>query len=308
MISTREAFGCSLATLGEQYDFYVLDADLAKATMTIEFKKQFPERHIDMGIAEANMMGYAAGLASCGIPVFASSFAAFAAGRAYDQVRNGIVYPRLNVKIGATHGGVMIGADGGSHQCIEDLALIRVIPGMVVLHPSDEISTFACVKESLFYDGPVYMRFGRFATPTIYEQNEEFPIGGSKVIRDGDDAVLFSAGTIIHEALTASKRLGEEGIHLAVVDLYSVSPIDSETIIKYAKRTKKVVTLEDHSINGGLGGAVCEVLAETYPVRVKRLGIQGKFGQSGTPDELKKIYGIDADTIIFSVKEMMHCT
>ena len=305
MLSTREAYGFALASLGGDHDFYVLDADLAKATMTSVFREKFPERHFDMGIAEANMMGYAAGLASCGVPVFASSFAAFAAGRAYDQIRNGIAYPGLNVKIVATHGGVMIGQDGGSHQCVEDLALMRTIPGMVVLHPSDEVSTFACVEAALHWQGPVYLRLGRFASPVLYGKEEKFSIGGSKVLRIGDDAVVFAAGTIITEALEAAERLERRGIHTAVVDLYSVSPIDAQTVLYWAGRTGRFVTLEDHNIQAGLGSAVCEVLAEKLPTRGKRLGVRLKFGQSGAPEDLKRMYQIDAESVENAVTELM---
>lgn len=298
MLSTREAYGLALAEFGAQYDFYVLDADLAKATQTIKFKEKYPERFIDMGIAESNMMNFAAGISSCGVPVFASTFAAFAAGRAYDQVRNGIAYPNCNVKIGATHGGVLIGADGGSHQCIEDISLMRTIPNMTVLCPCDVEETYACVKAALQKDGPVYLRFGRLGTPDVYEKGTlDFEIGKGRVVLDGADVTIIAVGDMVYRSVEAAGLLKKEGIVAAVIDMASVKPIDEKLILTYAKKTGAVVTAEDHNVIGGLGGAVAEVLSRDLPTPMEFVGIQDRFGCSGSPTELEKLYGLDIEAI-----------
>lgn len=305
MLSTREAYGLALCEYGEKYDFYVLDADLAKATQTIKFKEKYPERFFDMGIAESNMMNFAAGMSSCGTTVFASTFAAFAAGRAYDQIRNGIAYPNCNVKIGATHGGVLIGADGGSHQCIEDMALMRTIPNMTVLCPCDTEETFACVRAALEKDGPVYLRFGRVGTPDIYEKGElEFEIGKGQVVRDGMDATIIAVGDMVFRGLEAAKILEREGICTAVIDMASIKPIDSDLVCRYAQKTGCIVTAEDHNVVGGLGGAVAEVLAKECPTPMEFVGVQDQFGRSGTPGELEKFYDLTAEAIAVAVKRV----
>ena len=303
MLSTREAYGLALAALGETYEFYVLDADLAKATQTVQFAKKYPERFLDMGIAEGNMMNFAAGMSSCGKPVFASTFAAFAAGRAYDQIRNGIVYPNCNVKIGATHGGVLIGADGGSHQCIEDIALMRAIPNMVVLCPCDTEDTNACVEAALNYDGPVYLRFGRLASPTVYENKVDFTIGKGDVIRDGSDVTLIAVGDMVSRCLEAAEELAADGISAAVINMASIKPIDAELICQYAEKTGCIVTAEDHNIKGGLGGAVAEVVVAYKPVPMEFVGIQDVFGRSGAPAELAEVYGLTVDAVVTAVKK-----
>ncbi len=306
MLSTREAYGLALAEFGDQYDYYVLDADLAKATQTIKFKEKYPERFLDMGIAESNMMNFAAGLSSCGVPVFASTFAAFAAGRAYDQVRNGIAYPNCNVKIGATHGGVLIGADGGSHQCIEDLALMRAIPNMTVLCPCDVEETFACVRAALEKEGPVYLRFGRLGTPDVYETGKlDFEIGKGQVILDGSDVTLIAVGDMVWRSVDAAGMLKKEGIDAAVLDMASVKPIDAELILAYADKTGAVVTAEDHNVMGGLGGAVAEVLAKELPTPMEFIGIQDRFGRSGLPRELERLYGLDTEAIVNAAKKAL---
>ena len=306
MNSTREAYGAALAEFGKSYDFYVLDADLSKATQTIQFAKKFPDRFFDMGIAECNMMGYAAGMATCGATVFVSTFAAFAAGRAYDQIRNSIAYPNLNVKIGATHGGILIGADGGSHQCIEDIALMQAIPGMTVLCPCDTIETYACVKAAIKHNGPVYLRFGRCRTPEVYndERTFSFKIGKGNVVKDGTDAAVIAVGDMVSQAVIASRALAEQGINIAVLDLASIKPIDKDLIISYAKKTGFVVTIEeDHNVHGGMGSAVSEVLSVNAPTPMWMLGVQDKFGRSGEPDELAQMYGLTWKHIVQVIKE-----
>lgn len=304
MLSTREAYGLALAELGEKYDFYVLDADLSKATQTVVFAKKYPERFFNMGIAEGNMMNFAAGMASCGKPVFASTFAMFAAGRAYDQVRNGIAYSNCNVKIGATHGGVLIGADGGSHQCIEDLALMRAIPNMVVLCPCGVLETKACVKAALEYVGPVYLRFGRFPTPEIFEDGPvDFTIGKGKIVKDGTDVTLAAIGDMVSVCFDAAKLLKSEGIDAAVLDLASIKPIDTDLLVEYAGKTGCFVSAEDHNVLGGLGSAVSEVLAKNTPVPMEFIGIQDQFGQSGSPTELAVWYGLTVQDVLKAAKK-----
>ena len=303
MKAIRDAYADALVELGKEHDFLVFDADLAGATKTAVFKKAFPERFYDMGIAEANMFGYAAGVAASGTPVFASTFSAFAAGRAFDQIRNSIAYPNNHVIIGATHNGVLIGADGGSHQCLEDIALMRSIPGMTVICPCDEEEMRAYTKAALTdVTGPVYLRIGRSEVPNIFGKDEHFEIGKGNVICDGSDAVIFTVGEVGWRALEAAKKLQAEGISVAVVSLASIKPIDEELIISYAKKTKRVFTAEDHNIYGGLGSAVCEVLCTKCPTKVTMIGIKDEFGVSGSTEELAKIYGIDADSIAETVR------
>ncbi len=306
-IATREAYGEALAELGESYpSLVVLDADLASATKTGVFQKKYPERHIDCGIAEANMMGIAAGLSLTGkIPV-ASTFAMFAAGRAYEQVRNSIGYPHLNVKIGATHAGITVGEDGASHQCNEDIALMRTIPGMVVLNPSDAVETKACVKAALDWEGPVYMRFGRAGVPVINDGADyRFEIGKGIVLREGSDVTIVATGIMVSAALEAAARLEAEGVSAEVINIHTIKPLDAELIAASAKKTGKVVTAEEHSVIGGLGGAVCEALAERMPVPVCRIGVEDVFGESGPASELLVKYGLDADGVYRKVKAFL---
>ncbi len=306
MLSTREAYGQALAEMGEKYDFYVLDADLSKATQTVLFAKKFPDRFMNMGIAEGNMMDFAAGISTCGIPVFASTFAAFAAGRAYDQIRNGIAYPNCNVKIGATHGGVLIGADGGSHQCIEDIALMRAIPNMTVLCPCDKAETYACVQAALEHEGPVYLRFGRLGSPKVYEEeNLDFAIGKGQVVCEGTDVTFIAIGDMVSKCCEAQRTLETEGIHAAVLDMASIKPIDGELICEFAKKTGCIVTVEDHNVMGGMGSAVAEVLAKNCPVPMEFVGIQDQFGRSGTPEDLAEHYGLTAAAIVRAAKKIM---
>ena len=306
-IATREAYGEALAELGESYpSLVVLDADLASATKTGVFQKKYPERHIDCGIAEANMMGIAAGLSLTGkIPV-ASTFAMFAAGRAYEQVRNSIGYPHLNVKIGATHAGITVGEDGASYQCNEDIALMRTIPGMVVLNPSDAVETKACVKAALDWEGPVYMRFGRAGVPVINDGADyRFEIGKGIVLREGSDVTIVATGIMVSAALEAAARLEAEGVSAEVINIHTIKPLDAELIAASAKKTGKVVTAEEHSVIGGRGGAVCEALAERMPVPVCRIGVEDVFGESGPASELLVKYGLDADGVYRKVKAFL---
>lgn len=306
-IATREAYGKALAEFGESYpDMVVLDADLAAATKTGVFKKKFPERHIDCGIAEANMMGIAAGLSLTGkIPV-ASTFAMFASGRAFEQVRNSIGYPHLNVKIGATHAGITVGEDGASHQCNEDIALMRTIPGMTILNPSDAVEARACVKAALDYEGPVYMRFGRAAVPVINDRPDyQFEMGRGVVLREGSDVTIVATGIMVASALEAAEKMAAEGISAEVINIHTIKPLDREVIVKSAKKTGKVVTAEEHSIIGGLGGAVCEALCDEYPVPVCRIGINDVFGESGSAGALLVKYGLDGDGVYNKVKEFL---
>ena len=296
-IATREAYGKALAEFG------ALDADLANATKTNTFQKAFPERHIDCGIAECDMMGIAAGLSTVGKIPFASSFAMFAAGRAYEQVRNSIGYPHLNVKIGATHAGITVGEDGASHQCLEDIALMRVIPGMVVINPCDAVEARAAVQAALEYVGPVYLRFGRAAVPVINDNdNYKFEIGKGVLLREGTDVTIVATGICVPEALEAAEKLAADGISAEVINIHTIKPLDEELIIKSAKKTGKVVTAEEHSIIGGLGGAVCEVLSEKAPTPVCRIGMNDIFGESGSAGALVAKYGLDAEGIYGKVK------
>lgn len=303
-IATREAYGKALAEFGAQYpNLVVLDADLANATKTNTFQKAFPERHIDCGIAECDMMGIAAGLSTVGKIPFASSFAMFAAGRAYEQVRNSIGYPHLNVKIGATHAGITVGEDGASHQCLEDIALMRVIPGMVVINPCDAVEARAAVQAALEYVGPVYLRFGRAAVPVINDNdNYKFEIGKGVLLREGTDVTIVATGICVPEALEAAEKLAADGISAEVINIHTIKPLDEELIIKSAKKTGKVVTAEEHSIIGGLGGAVCEVLSEKAPTPVCRIGMNDIFGESGSAGVLVAKYGLDAEGIYGKVK------
>ena len=303
-IATREAYGKALAEFGAQYpNLVVLDADLANATKTNTFQKAFPERHIDCGIAECDMMGIAAGLSTVGKIPFASSFAMFAAGRAYEQVRNSIGYPHLNVKIGATHAGITVGEDGASHQCLEDIALMRVIPGMVVINPCDAVEARAAVQAALEYVGPVYLRFGRAAVPVINDNdNYKFEIGKGVLLREGTDVTIVATGICVPEALEAAEKLAADGISAEVINIHTIKPLDEELIIKSAQKTGKVVTAEEHSIIGGLGGAVCEVLSEKAPTPVCRIGMNDIFGESGSAGALVAKYGLDAEGIYGKVK------
>ncbi len=300
--ATRDAYGNALKELGARDDILVLDADLAKATKTIAFKKEFPDKFIDCGIAEGNMMGIAAGLATTGYTVFASSFAMFAAGRAFEQVRNSIAYPNLNVKIGATHAGISVGEDGASHQCCEDIALMRSIPNMVIINPADDVEARQAVLAAAEHEGPVYMRFGRLAVPRVNAEDYKFEIGKGVTLKDGKDVTIVASGLMVAEALEAADKLAVEGIDARVINIHTIKPIDKELLVKAAKETGAIVTAEEHSIIGGLGGAVCEALSEEYPVPVIRLGVNDTFGKSGPALELLKIYGLDAENIVAKAK------
>ncbi|MDK2810965.1 MAG: transketolase [Petroclostridium sp.] len=305
-IATREAYGNALAEFGEKYDIVVLDADLSKSTKTETFKKKFPERFINMGIAEGNMMSTAAGIASCGKVVFASSFAMFAAGRAFEQVRNSIGYPNLNVKIGATHAGISVGEDGASHQCLEDIGIMRTIPNMVVINPADAVEARAAVEAAIKHYGPVYLRFGRLAVPVIFDQSTyKFELGKGIQLEEGKDVTIIATGLMVPEALEARKILDEEGISARVVNIHTIKPIDADIIVKAARETGAIVTAEEHNIIGGLGSAVAEVLSENYPVPLKRVGVEDKFGRSGKPEPLLEMYGLTAKNIIGKVKEVI---
>lgn len=302
-IATRESYGNALVELGnENPNVVVLDADLAAATKTGVFKKAFPERHIDCGIAECNMVGIGAGLAAAGMVPFVSSFAMFAAGRAFEQVRNSIGYPHLNVKIGATHGGISVGEDGATHQCCEDIALMRTIPGMTVIVPSDDIEAKAAVKAAAEMDGPVYMRFGRLAVPVINDEDYKFEIGKGKVLKEGSDVAVIANGLCVAEAMEAAKKLEADGINAKVINMATVKPLDDALVLEAAKETGKVVVVEEHSVIGGLGSAVCDVLAEKAPTPVLKIGVNDEFGHSGPAVELIKEFGLDADSIAAKVK------
>ncbi len=298
-IATRESYGKKLVELGKKNnDIVVLDADLAAATKTIDFKKEFPNRFFDMGIAEQDMMSTAAGLATCGKIPFASTFAIFAAGRSYDQIRNSICYPNLNVKICATHAGISVGEDGATHQMLEDISLMRTLPNMTVISVSDDIQTKWAVEEILKINGPVYLRLGRLASPVIYDESQKFEIGKGIQLGNGTDATVIATGLMVAEAIKAMEELKNKGINIRVVDIHTIKPIDKELIIKCAKETKKIITIEDHSIIGGLGSAVCEVLSEEYPCKVTRLGMKDTFGKSGKAEKLLEYFGLNKDGII----------
>lgn len=302
--ATRDAYGKALVELGNtDKKIIVLDADLAAATKTGMFKKAHPEKFVDCGIAEGNMMGVAAGLASAGYTVFASSFAMFAAGRAFEQVRNSIGYPHLNVKIGATHAGISVGEDGASHQCCEDIGLMRTIPGMVIFNPADDIEARACVLAAAEHDGPVYMRFGRLAVPRVFDESYKFEIGKGAVLKDGTDVTIIATGLMVNEALMAAEKLADEGISARVVNMATIKPIDRDIIIDSAKKTGVIVTAEEHNIIGGLGSAVAEVVCETVPVPVLRVGVNDVFGKSGPAVQLLHEFGLDADNIAAKAKE-----
>ena len=303
-IATRESYGNALAELGAQYkDLVVLDADLAGATKTGVFKKAFPDRHIDCGIAEGNMMTVAAGLAAAGKVPFASTFAMFAAGRAFEQVRNSIGYPHLNVKIGATQAGISVGEDGASHQCNEDIALMRTIPGMTVINPADDVEAKAAVKAAIEYEGPVYLRFGRLAVPVINDPaSYRFEIGKGITMREGKDVTIIAISLEVSDSLEAAKQLEADGISAEVINIHTIKPLDTELVVAAAKKTGKVVTVEEHSIIGGLGGAVAEVLAEQAPTKMLRIGVNDTFGESGPAKALIEKYGLDAKSIYEKVK------
>ena len=304
-IATRESYGNALTELGKKHeDVVVLDADLAAATKTGMFKKAFPERFIDCGIAESNLMGVAAGIATTGKVPFASTFAMFAAGRAFEQVRNSIGYPKLNVKIGATHAGISVGEDGATHQCNEDIALMRTIPGMVVINPSDDVEARAAVEAAYEHQGPVYMRFGRLAVPVINDRPDyKFEIGKGVTLREGKDVTIIATGLPVSNCLEAAEKLAAEGIDAKVINIHTIKPLDEELVVAAAKETGKVVTVEEHSIIGGLGSAVCDVLAAQAPTKVLKIGINDTYGESGPAVELVKKYGLDADSIYAKVKE-----
>ena len=298
-IATRESYGNALVELGAEHDnLIVLDADLAAATKTGVFKKAYPDRHIDCGIAECNMMGIAAGLSTTGIVPFASTFAMFAAGRAFEQVRNSIGYPHLNVKIGATHAGISVGEDGATHQCNEDIALMRTIPGMVILNPADDVEAKACVKAAYEYNGPVYLRFGRLAVPVINDRPDyKFELGKGVVLREGKDVTIVATGLCVSSALEAAEKLAADGIDAKIINIHTIKPLDEELIVAAAKETGKVVTVEEHSVIGGLGSAVCDALAETCPVPVKKIGVQDVFGESGPAVALLAKYKLDGEGV-----------
>lgn len=304
-IATREAYGQALVELIKNEKVVVLDADLAHATKTIEFKKACPERFFDMGISEQDMVATAAGFAASGKIPFASSFAIFAAGRAFEQIRNSVCYPKLNVKIAATHAGVTVGEDGGTHQAVEDIALMRSIPNMVVLNPSDDVEAKAAIHAAAEYYGPVYIRLGRLATPTIHDENYKFQIGKGEVLSEGKDVAIIATGLMVAKALEAAEKLKEEGINATVVNISTIKPLDKELIIKVAKETGKVVTVEEHSVIGGLGSAVCEVLSQELPTKTKLIGLNDTFGQSGTPNALLEYYGLTTDNIVETVKSLI---
>ena len=306
-IATRDSYGNALAELGATCpDLVVLDADLSGATKTGVFKKAFPERHINCGIAEGNMMAVAAGIATTGKVPFASSFAMFAAGRAFEQVRNSIGYPHLNVKIGATHAGISVGEDGATHQCNEDIALMRTIPGMVVINPADDIEAKAAVKAAYEHEGPVYMRFGRLAVPVINDNEDyKFEIGKGIVLREGKDVAIFATGLEVAETLVAADMLAADGIDAKVINIHTIKPLDEELVIAAAKETGKVVTVEEHSVIGGLGSAVADVLAEKAPTKMLKIGVNDTFGESGPAVALIKKYGLDAESIYKKVKEFV---
>ena len=303
-VATRDAYGKALAALGAEHDnLVVLDADLANATKTQTFQKAFPDRHFDCGIAEANMICVAAGMSTTGLVPFASSFAMFASGRAFEQVRNSIGYPHLNVKIGATHGGISVGEDGASHQCCEDFALMRSIPGMTVICPADGVEAEAAVKAAYEMDGPVYLRFGRLAIPVFHEEGFHFQIGKGEVLRDGTDVAIIANGLLVYEAIQAGEQLAEQGINAMVINMATVKPLDEELVLEAARKCGKVITCEEHSVIGGLGEAVCSLLSEKLPTPVKRIGVNDEFGHSGPAAALLKQFGLSAEHIVEVAKD-----
>lgn len=305
-IATRESYGNALVELAREHDdLVVLDADLAAATKTGIFKKEFPQRHIDCGIAEANMMGIAAGLSTCGKIPFASTFAMFAAGRAFEQIRNTIGYPHLNVKIGATHAGISVGEDGATHQCNEDLALMRTVPGMTIINPCDDIEAKAAVKAAYEMEGPVYLRFGRLAAPVIHKEDYQFEIGKGELMREGNDVTIAATGLMVSFALEAAEKLALDGIDAEVINIHTIKPLDEDIIVHSANKTGKVVTVEEHSVIGGLGSAVCDCLCEKCPTSVTKIGVQDVFGHSGPALELLKEFGLDGEGIYTQVKNIM---
>lgn len=302
--ATREAYGEALVELGKiNENVVVLDADLSGSTKTSVFKKAFPERHFNVGIAEADLIGTAAGFAACGKTAFASTFAMFAAGRAFEQIRNTVAYPKLNVKIAPTHAGISVGEDGGSHQSVEDIAIMRAIPGMVVLSPADATETKKMVFAAAEYDGPVYIRMGRLGVPVLFDDNYDFQIGIANTLRDGKDVTIAATGLMVAEALKAAEELEKEGISVRVINVGTIKPLDGETILKAAQETKFIVTAEEHSVIGGLGSAVSEFLSEVHPTKVKKVGIYDKFGQSGIGEELLQKYELTAEKLISVIKE-----
>lgn len=305
--ATRESYGEALAELGEKYEnLYVFDADLAAATKTGIFKKKYPERFFDCGIAEANMMGVAAGMAATGKIPFASTFAMFAAGRAYEIVRNTIGYPHLNVKIGATHAGISVGEDGATHQCNEDIALMRTIPGMTIINPADDVEAKAAVEAAILHDGPVYLRFGRLAAPVFNDKETyKFELGKGIKLTDGDDIAIIATGLMVSEALTAAEELKKDGINARVINIHTIKPIDKDIIIKAAKDTKLLLTVEEHSVIGGLGSAVCDVVSENLPTKVIKIGVNDEFGHSGPAVDLLKEFGLSSENIVKTAKEAL---
>ena len=304
-VATRDSYGAALVELGQTCeDLVVLDADLAGATKTGTFKKAFPDRHYDFGIAEANMVSAAAGMSTAGLVPFASSFAMFAAGRAFEQVRNSIGYPHLNVKIGATHGGISVGEDGASHQCCEDFALMRAIPGMTVICPADDVEAKAAVKAAYEFEGPVYLRFGRLAVPVFHDEDYKFEIGKGEVLKDGNDVAIIANGLLTYEAIKAGEELEAQGIHARIINLATIKPLDEELILKAAKECGKVITCEEHSVIGGLGEAVCGLLAEKCPTIVRRIGVNDEFGHSGPAVDLLKQFGLSCEHIVEVAKEL----
>ena len=304
-IATRDSYGKALAELGAEFDnLVVLDADLAGATKTATFQKAFPDRFFDCGIAEANMVCMAAGLSTTGLVPFASTFAMFAAGRAFEQIRNSIGYPHLNVKIGATHGGISVGEDGASHQCCEDFGLMRTVPGMVVMSPADDVEARAMVRAAYLHNGPVYIRFGRAAVPVIHEEGMKFEIGKGEILRDGSSVAIIANGLMVNEALVAAEELASAGIDAMVINMATIKPLDEELVIAAAKKCGKVITCEEHSIIGGLGEAVCSCLAEKCPTVVRRIGVNDEFGHSGPAAALLKQFGLSAEHIVEVAKDL----
>ena len=302
-VATRDAYGKALVELGEKNsNVVVLDADLAAATKTGGFKKAFPDRFFDTGIAESNMMGVAAGLATTGYTVFASSFAMFSAGRSFEQVRNTIGYPHLNVKIGATHAGISVGEDGASHQCCEDIALMRSIPGMVIINPADDVEARAAVLAAAEMDGPVYMRFGRLAVPRIFDENYKFEIGKAVTLKEGTDVTIIATGLMVNEAIQAAEALEAEGISVELINMHTIKPLDKEAVVAAAKKTGCIVTAEEHNVIGGLGDAVCDAVCAEYPVPVVKVGVEDTFGKSGPAVDLLHCFGLDAKNIVEKAK------